>query len=168
MSQTRPCVECHEPESSHACVMKYIRPWLPSQVPRCGLAIQIRTCMGTFKTLELVPSGLLPSIYVSRQALYKAGGHTRSHVYYMYYQFLSVYTLLYILVLIAKYRQKKNYILQNVSCMNVCEGTDNDSQLDQKYVAVNKIIKAAAVCGGCDTHVYACDLATVEIYGPKA
>jgi hypothetical protein len=35
-------------ESTHACVVKYIRPWLPSQAPRGGLASQTRTCMGTF------------------------------------------------------------------------------------------------------------------------
>jgi hypothetical protein len=48
MSQTRPCVKCHEPESTHACVVKYIWAWLPSQAPRGGLASQTRTCMGTF------------------------------------------------------------------------------------------------------------------------
>jgi hypothetical protein len=52
MSQTRPCVECHEPESTHACVVKYIRAWLPSQAPRGGLASQTRTCMGTLRRTE--------------------------------------------------------------------------------------------------------------------
>jgi hypothetical protein len=33
MSQTRPRVGCHEPESTHACVGKYIRAWLPNQAP---------------------------------------------------------------------------------------------------------------------------------------
>jgi hypothetical protein len=47
MSQTRPCVECHEPESTRACVVIYIRACLPSQAPRGGLASQTRTCMGT-------------------------------------------------------------------------------------------------------------------------
>jgi hypothetical protein len=47
MSQTRPCAECHEPESIHACVVKYNRVWLPSQAPRGGLARQTRTCIGT-------------------------------------------------------------------------------------------------------------------------
>ena len=45
MTETRRCVECHEPESTHACVVKYIRAWLPSQAPRGGLAIQTVTCM---------------------------------------------------------------------------------------------------------------------------
>ena len=49
MSQTRPCVECHEPESTHACVVKYIRAWLPSQAPRGGLASETCTCMGTLR-----------------------------------------------------------------------------------------------------------------------
>jgi hypothetical protein len=35
-------------ESTHACVVKYIRAWLPSQAPRGGLASQTRTYMGTF------------------------------------------------------------------------------------------------------------------------
>jgi len=48
MSQTRPCVECHEPESTHACAVKYTRAWLPSQAPRGGFASHTRTCMGTF------------------------------------------------------------------------------------------------------------------------
>jgi hypothetical protein len=54
MGQTRPCVECREPESTHACVVKYIRAWLPSQAPRGGLVSQTRTCMGTFKVTELL------------------------------------------------------------------------------------------------------------------
>jgi len=33
MNQTRPCVECQESESTHACVVKYIRAWLLSQSP---------------------------------------------------------------------------------------------------------------------------------------
>jgi hypothetical protein len=36
-------------ESTHACVVKYIRAWLPSQAPRGGLASQTHTCMGTFR-----------------------------------------------------------------------------------------------------------------------
>ena len=36
-------------ESTHACVVKYIRGWLPSQAPRGGLASQTRTCMGTLR-----------------------------------------------------------------------------------------------------------------------
>jgi hypothetical protein len=43
MNQTRPSVECHEPESTHACVVKYIRAWLPSQAPRGELESQTRT-----------------------------------------------------------------------------------------------------------------------------
>jgi hypothetical protein len=53
MSQTCPCVECHESESTHACVVKYIRAWLPSQALRGGLASQTRTCIGTL-TLTLL------------------------------------------------------------------------------------------------------------------
>jgi hypothetical protein len=49
MSQTRPCVECHELESTLACVVKYIRALLPSQAPRSGLVSQTRTRMGTFR-----------------------------------------------------------------------------------------------------------------------
>jgi hypothetical protein len=36
-------------ESAHACVVKYIRARLPSQVRRAGLASQTRTCMSTSK-----------------------------------------------------------------------------------------------------------------------
>jgi hypothetical protein len=49
MSQTRPCVVCQEPESTHGCVVKYIRSRLPSQAPRGGLASQTRACMGTLR-----------------------------------------------------------------------------------------------------------------------
>ena len=45
MTETRPCVECPETESTHACVVKYIKAWLPSQAPRCRLATQTLTCM---------------------------------------------------------------------------------------------------------------------------
>jgi hypothetical protein len=51
MSQTRPCEECHEPESTHACVVKYIRAWLLSQAPRGWLASRTRTCVGTLMKL---------------------------------------------------------------------------------------------------------------------
>ena len=37
-------------EFTHACVVKYIRAWLPCQPPRGGLASQTLTCMGTLKT----------------------------------------------------------------------------------------------------------------------
>jgi hypothetical protein len=36
-------------ESTRACVMKYIRVWLPSQAPRGGLASQTHACMGTLR-----------------------------------------------------------------------------------------------------------------------
>jgi hypothetical protein len=36
-------------ESAHACVVKYIRSWPPSQARRAGLVGQARTCMGTFR-----------------------------------------------------------------------------------------------------------------------
>jgi len=36
-------------ESTHACVVKFIRAWLPSQAPRGGLASQTRTCMGSLR-----------------------------------------------------------------------------------------------------------------------
>jgi hypothetical protein len=53
MSQIRLCVECHEPESTHACVVKYIRAWLMSQAPWGGLVSQTRMCMGTLTHSEL-------------------------------------------------------------------------------------------------------------------
>ena len=45
MTETGPCVECPETESTHACVVKYIKAWLPSQAPRGGLTSQTLTCM---------------------------------------------------------------------------------------------------------------------------
>jgi hypothetical protein len=53
MSQTRPCVECHEPDFGRLSIYIYIRSWLPSQAPRGGLASQTRTCMGTFRLLRV-------------------------------------------------------------------------------------------------------------------
>ena len=56
MSQTRPCVECHEPEPTHACMVKYIPSLAPRvQAHRGGLASQTRTCMGTFKGVQISP-----------------------------------------------------------------------------------------------------------------
>jgi hypothetical protein len=52
--------------------------------------------------------------------------------------------------------------------MNVCDENDGGSQLQQKFVTVNKVIKAAVVCDGCDTSAYACDLAPTEMCGPTA
>jgi hypothetical protein len=49
--------------------------------------------------------------------------------------------------------------------MNVYKGTDDGSQLELKYVAVNTMIKAAVVCDGCDA--YTCDLAATGMYVPK-
>lgn len=53
MNQTRSCVECHEPESIHACVVKYVQAWLPSQAPGGGLASQGHTCVGTLTLLPV-------------------------------------------------------------------------------------------------------------------
>jgi hypothetical protein len=49
MSQTGPCVECHEPDFGRLHIYIYIRVWLLSQAPRGGLASQTHTCMGTLK-----------------------------------------------------------------------------------------------------------------------
>jgi hypothetical protein len=49
LSQTGPCVECHEPDCGRLCIYIYMRAWLPSQAPRGELATQTRTCMGTLR-----------------------------------------------------------------------------------------------------------------------
>jgi len=36
--------------------------------------------------------------------------------------------------------------------MKVYKRTDDGSQLELKHVAVNKLIKGAVVCDGCDIH----------------
>jgi hypothetical protein len=53
MSQTGPCVECHEPDFGRLYVYIYIRAWLPSQAPPGGLASQTRTCMDTLRISQL-------------------------------------------------------------------------------------------------------------------
>jgi hypothetical protein len=75
MSQTRPCVDCHEPESTHACVVKYTRAWLPSQASRGGVASQTRTCMGTFYTVLLSAAIVeeLKPVWVSHPQLTQTG-----------------------------------------------------------------------------------------------
>jgi hypothetical protein len=55
VSQTRPCVECHEPSFArlyiytYTHIHMYIRAWLPNQAPRGGLANQTHFCMGTLR-----------------------------------------------------------------------------------------------------------------------
>jgi hypothetical protein len=69
MSQTRPCVECHEPDFGrlYIYIYIYIRAWLPSQAPRGGPASHTRTCMGTLTHRLRFKAHLIHSLLLSSQ-----------------------------------------------------------------------------------------------------